>query len=87
MGSEYVSASASVYPGPAKITSVVCTPSTQSAGTVIVYNATAATAGTEVLKLRSPIDGSSVLWSDKIGIEVGNIYVAVDSAWATIVWD
>lgn len=88
MGHTYVTASASIIVGQeTKITSVVCTPTTLSSGVTILYNATAATANTEVLKIQAPTDGSSAFWHDSNGINVSNLYAAVSSAFATIVWD
>jgi len=90
MGNKYVTASASIIVGNGqkiKITSVVCTPTTLSAGVTTLYNATAATANTEVMKIQAPIDGSSAFWADPIGLEVDNLYVALSSAFATVVWD
>jgi len=88
MGYKYVTASASIQPGRIMVTSVVATPNAQQAsGTCTLYNATAATANTEVLKLNCGTAGQSVSWSDPKGIMLSNLYVAVTCATATVVWD
>lgn len=92
MGSNYVTASKSLIAATGqeiKLTSVICTPIAASdSAFVTLYNATAATANTEVLSLRCGSGSRSICWSDPSGINVrDNLYVTVNSAYATIVWD
>ncbi|GAJ04571.1 unnamed protein product [marine sediment metagenome] len=90
MGYSYVTAAKSIAAGEIKkITSVICTPLSNAAvsAQLTLYNATAATANTEIMHLRCGSAAQSVIWSDSIGIGVTNLWAAVGSAYATIVWD
>ena len=95
MGHMYITASKSVVPygsaratRPISITSVVASPLSEAAvsAKVTLYDATAATANTEILSFICGTAPRTITWSDFNGIEVKNLYVAVGSAFATVVW-
>ena len=88
MGQKYVTASASIQPGPLMITSVIVTPNAgQLSATCTIYNATAATANTEIMKFVCGTAPQTITWGDSRGVEVQNMYVALTCATATVVWE
>ena len=89
MGYDYVTASASIYVGNGVLKSVVVTPLATGAACaqVTLYNATAATANTEMLWMHCGTAAQSIPWTCETGIEFDNLYVAVNCAYATVVWD
>jgi hypothetical protein len=89
MGHSYVTASKSIRLGTTKITSVNVTPLNGAVcGHCTLYNATAATANAEVLYFHTgTANPRSVSWHDVNGLEVDNLWCAVNCAYATIIWD
>ena len=88
MGHSYVTASASILTQPGMLTSVLMSPdAAATAATLILYDATAATANTEIMRFECGTSAQTVSWSDHKGIEFDNLYVAVANGDATIVWD
>jgi len=74
-----------------KLTSVIASPVSEAcvSAYVTLYNATAATANTEFMILRCGTSARSVTWNDRYGIDIqaNVLFVAVNSAFATIVWE
>lgn len=72
------------------ITSIIVTPLSEVAISAhfTLYDATAATANTEIVDIRCGTAPRTIVWSDPTGLDVrGNIlYAACASAFATIVW-
>lgn len=88
MGGMVITASKAVRSGSLKLTSVVCTPSAAGdSAHCTLYNATAATANTEVMWFRCGSGAQTVTWNDPNGYRLDNLYVAVNCAFATVVWN
>ena len=83
--------SASAYVGQGVLKSVIASPQANGATSahVTVYNATAATAGTEMMYLYCGSAGNTktVTWSSETGMLFSNLWCAVNCAVATLVWD
>ena len=88
MGHVVLTAAGSCYVGECLLTSFVLTPNSgQLSATLTLYNATAATAGTEVMVVATGTAPSTVSWSDPRGIKLDNLWAVPVCATATIVWD
>ena len=87
MGVKYSTGAVSCYVGQCVLTSVVLSPKAgQLSATITLYNATAATAGTEVMFLYAGTAPHTVTWSDPEGILCDNLWAVTVCANATVVW-
>ncbi len=88
MGYSYVTASGSVVAGECKLTSVIVVPTDPLSGAMTIYNATAATANTEVMQIHcGTAAGTTKTWSDPYGIVLDNMFVTITGCRSTVVWD
>ena len=85
----YLSASQVIKPDQGLLQSVIISPEDTPGASahVTLYNATAATAGTEIMHLHASSSGESLSWSLENGIQFDALYATINSAHATIIWD
>lgn len=89
MAHRRITASGVVYGGPGRLTSLLISPpaSPGVSAWATLYNATAATAGTEIFNLHCGTAPQSIYWGDAIGLDFDALFVTINSCGATFVWN